>query len=61
MIEMRWLVRNTWDGTEEVLQMRQQVDKTIRAGMFSAEDIARTASWSWSEWKDVPTVLDKDL
>ena len=61
MVEMRWLVRAGWDGPEKVLQMRQKYDATIRAGMFTAEEIARTASWAWSDWKDVPVVKESDL
>jgi hypothetical protein len=61
MVELRWLVRAGWDGPEKFLQMRQQYDKTIRAGMFSHEDIQRTASMAWSEWKDVPVVKESEL
>ena len=61
MIEMRWLVRAGWDGPERVLQYRQQIDVTIRAGGAGTWDnasLARTANLQWSEWRDVPEVAD---
>ena len=59
MIEMRWLVRPGWDGPERVLQYRQQIDVTVRAGgagTWDTASIARTANWQWSDWRDVPEV-----
>ena len=59
MIEMRWLVRPGWDGPERVLQYRQQIDVTVRAGgagTWDAVSIARTANMQWSDWRDVPEV-----
>lgn len=67
MIEMRWLTRKTGeqvlnkygffqDGEMTVLQYRQKVDNTIRAGLWSSEDIIKTANYQWSDWCDVPTV-----
>lgn len=55
MIEMRWLV--PVEG-ERVLQYRQQYDATIRAGMWTDE---RPANLQWSEWKDVPEVVERDI
>jgi hypothetical protein len=54
MIELRWLVNNG----EQVLQYRQQVDTTVRAGMWPAPDMARTANMQWSDWRDVPEVVE---
>ena len=67
MIELRWLKRYTGKTVynqygldelekETVLQYRQKIDTTIRAGMWSNEDIARTATYEWSDWHDVKTV-----
>lgn len=58
MIEMRWYVPVTGD---KVLQYRQKVDVTVRAGgagTWDSASIVRTANWQWSEWRDVPEVLD---
>lgn len=57
MIEMRWYV--PVEG-EKVLQYRQKVDVTVRAGMWPAEGIAQTANMQWSEWRDVPMVAERD-
>ena len=46
------------------LQYRQKVDVTVRAaaaGMWDNESLARTANMQWSEWKDVPTHVDRDM
>jgi hypothetical protein len=68
MIELRWLRRGTGrqiydrygldaDEVETVLQYRQKVDTTVRAGLnWSNDDLAKTANYQWSEWTDVPTV-----
>ena len=64
MMEMRYIIRTGWDGPEKILQYRQQVDTTIRAGSAGAWDnvsIARTANIQWSEWRDVPTIPERDL
>ena len=61
MIEMRWLVQQHLHGNERILQYRQQIDTTVRAGGAGTWDnasLARTANWQWSEWRDVPEVLD---
>ena len=46
------------------LQYRQMIDTTIRAGGAGTWDnasIARTANMQWSEWRDVPEVVERDL
>ena len=59
------LFRSEVDGyVQRVLQYRQKVDTTIRAGGAGTWDtgsIARTANIQWSEWRDVPTVAERDL
>jgi hypothetical protein len=54
MMEIRWLVKNG----ERVLQYRQQVDTTIRAGMWPNDQIQKTANYQWSSWIDVPEVAE---
>jgi hypothetical protein len=54
MMELRWLVKNN----EQVLQYRQQVDTTARAGMWPNDQILRTANYQWSDWKTVPEVVE---
>lgn len=54
MMEMRWLVKNS----ERVLQYRQKVDTTARAGMWPNEQIVHTANWQWTDWHDVPEVTE---
>ncbi len=68
MIELRWHKRYTGkviidqygldaNETETVLQYRQKVDTTVRAGLdWSHDDFARTANYQWSDWSDVPTL-----
>ena len=60
MIEMRWLVKQYMHGDERVLQYRQKYDVTIRggAGTWTDDAIARTAHWKWSEWRDVPEIVE---
>ena len=41
------------------LQYRQMIDVTVRAGIWPADDIVRTANYQWSEWKDVPEVIEE--
>ena len=53
MIEMRWYVPVVG---EKVLQYRQKIDTTIRAGMFNDAP----ATMQWSEWKDVPVIAERD-
>ena len=49
--------------TKRKLQYRQMIDVTVRAasaGMWDANSLAQTAIMEWSEWKDVPEVVDRD-
>lgn len=60
MIELRWLVV---EGVRK-LQYRQKIDTTVRAGgpgTWNADNIAQTSNWQWSDWRDVPEVVDRDL
>ncbi len=43
------------------LQYRQLIDTTVRAGIWPADDIVRTANMQWSEWRDVPEVVERDM
>ena len=71
MIEMRWLTRDSkldisedhipCYAKERVLQYRQKIDVTIRAGMWDNKGIAETANMQWSEWRDVPLVAERDM
>jgi hypothetical protein len=56
MIEMRWLV--PVEG-ERRLQYRQQIDVTVRAGMWVNTDNLN-ANMQWSEWRDVPLESERD-
>jgi hypothetical protein len=56
MIEMRWLV--PVEG-ERRLQYRQQIDVTVRAGMWVNTDNLN-ANMQWSEWRDVPMESERD-
>lgn len=38
-----------------ILQYRQKVDVTVRAGMWTADEIAKSARYEWSDWETVPT------
>ena len=54
-VELRWVLRSALGLTfEKVLQYRQKVDTTIRAGMFN--DAA--PNFEWSRWQDVPTITE---
>ena len=64
MIELRFLRRNTGeriinkhgmftDGEETVLQYRQKIDTTVRAGQWSTMKIIETANYQWTDWIDV--------
>ena len=56
MIEMRWYV--PVEG-ERRLQYRQQVDVTVRAGMWVNTNNLNV-NMQWSEWRDVPLVAERD-
>ena len=55
MYELRYLVRNGWDGPEKVLQYRTQIEvtdysvKTTETGSFIKKR-------EWTDWQYVPTV-----
>jgi hypothetical protein len=57
MIEIRWYVPVVG---EKVLQYRQKIDVTFRAGMWDAAGIAQTADMQWSEWRTVPIESEPD-
>ena len=42
------------------LQYRQKVDVTVRAGMWDSKGIAETANMQWSDWREVPTIVETD-
>lgn len=50
MFELRYVVRNGWDGPEQVLQFRNKELATD----YSTKD--HIPMFIWTEWKDVPTV-----
>jgi hypothetical protein len=56
--ELRWLIRQGWDGPEKVLQFRSKQDTTVWAGMPTQEQIRAGANYQWSKWIDVPEVKD---
>ena len=50
--------------TKRKLQYRQKIDVTIRAaaaGMWDNDSIAKTANYQWSDWIDVPEVVERDM
>jgi len=60
MIELRWVKQEDDHSSVPVLQYRQQIDTTVRAGIWSNEDTLRTANYQWSEWCDVLTTVIED-
>ena len=54
MYELRYLVRNSYDGPEKVLQYRTQSEVTD----YSTTTIngSFTKKREWTEWQDVQTV-----
>ena len=57
MYELRYFVRNGYDGPEKVLQYRTQSEVTD----YSTTTLngSFTKKCEWTEWQDVPTVKDK--
>ena len=57
MYELRYLIRNSLDGSEKVLQYRTQSEVTD----YSTTTIngSFTKKREWTEWQDVPIVKDK--
>ena len=47
--------------THKKLQYRVYQNVTVYAGMPSDADIARSAKFQWSDWKDVPTVVGDNM
>ncbi len=56
MYELRYLVRNGWDGPEKVLQYRTHIEVTDYS--TKTDDGKYVAVKKWTEWCDVPTVKD---
>lgn len=54
MYELRYLVRNGWDGPEQVLQYRTQIEVSDYSG--TTQNGSFTKKNEWTEWRDVPTV-----
>jgi hypothetical protein len=47
--------------TKKKLQYRVYQNVAVYAGMPSQEDMARSAKYQWSDWKDVPTVVGDNM
>ena len=56
MFELRYLVRPGWDGPEQVLQYRTELEVTDYSG--TAVNGSFTKKREWTEWQDVPTVKE---
>ena len=54
MYELRYLVRNGWDGPEKVLQYRTQSEVTDYG--TTTINGSFTKKREWTEWQDVPIV-----
>ena len=57
MYELRYFVRPGWDGPEQVLQYRTQLEVTDYS--TTTDKGSFTKKREWTEWQDVPTVEDK--
>ena len=57
MHELRYLVRNSWDGPEKVLQYRTQIEITDYS--IKTDDGRYVSVKKCTEWKDVPVVKDE--
>jgi hypothetical protein len=57
MFELRWLVRQGWDGPEKILQYRENKRQVNYSAIDENGDFLKVPTWS--EWKDVPTVKDE--
>jgi hypothetical protein len=55
MYELRYLIRNGWDGPEQVLQYRTEIEVT---DYCTPNPITGdyTKKKKWTEWGEVPTV-----
>ena len=61
IIEFPYYGRDPGTRTVTVLQYRQKIDTTIRAGgpgTWDDSSIQKTANYQWSDWHDVPTVTE---
>ena len=57
MYELRYLVRNGWDGPEKVLQYRTQIEITDYS--IKTDDGRYVSVKKCTDWKDVPVVKDE--
>jgi hypothetical protein len=57
MYELRYLVRNSLEGYEKVLQYRTQLEVTDYS--ITTLNGSFTKKREWTEWQDVPTIEDK--
>jgi hypothetical protein len=57
MYELRYFVRPGWDGPEQVLQYRTQIEVTDYSS--PNENGQYMSVKKWNEWQDVPIVEDK--
>jgi hypothetical protein len=57
MFELRWLIKQGWDGPEKILQYRVNKLETQYSMVDENDEFIKVPSWS--EWKDVPTVKDE--
>ena len=57
MYELRYFVRPGWDGPEQVLQYRTQIEVTDYSS--PNENAQYMSVKKWNEWQDVPIVEDK--
>jgi len=54
MFELRYLVRYGWDGPEQVLQYRTEIEVTDYS--TTTTNGSFTKKREWTEWVNVPTV-----
>jgi len=57
MFELRYLVRPGWDGPEQVLQYKTQIEVTDYSS--TNENGQYISVKKWTDWRDVHTVEDK--
>ena len=57
MYELRYSVRNGWDGPEKELQYRTHIEVTDYS--TKTDDGRYISVKKWTDWQDVPTVKDK--
>lgn len=54
MTEIRWVIREGWDGPEKVLQFR--TEQRIYPITANALNWGQGPRYQWTEWTYVPTV-----